>query len=83
MAESLRARKIQFANIVKKIIAFVGCLFILMFLILRIENLLLSSLLAFVISYLLGPIVNSLERRGIHRVVAALFDLRHCGGFCS
>jgi putative permease len=35
-----------------------------------VENLLVSSLLAFVISYTLGPVVNYIERQGISRVLA-------------
>ena len=35
-----------------------------------IENLLVSALLAFVISYTLGPLVNYLERQGVSRVLA-------------
>lgn len=37
---------------------------------LAVENLLVSSILAFVIAYLIGPWVNYLERQGIDRVVA-------------
>jgi putative permease len=38
--------------------------------VLAVENLLVSSLLAFVIAYILGPLVNHLERRGSNRVGA-------------
>ena len=37
-----------------------------------IENLLVSCLIAFVIAYLLGPLVNHLERGGMHRVLATV-----------
>ncbi len=40
--------------------------------VLAVENLLVSSLLAFVIAYLLGPVVNHMERNGLHRVLATL-----------
>ncbi|MEO0336882.1 MAG: AI-2E family transporter [Pseudomonadota bacterium] len=62
-----------------KITAFVGCLMGLLIIVLKIENMLLSSLLAFVISYLLGPVVNSMERFGIHRVIAALLSFAVVG----
>ena len=39
-------------------------------LLVTVENLLVSSLIAFVFSYLLGPVVNYLERQGISRRVA-------------
>src|ERR1035437_8177918 len=37
---------------------------------LTVENLLVSALLAFVISYTLGPLVNFLERKGVERTLA-------------
>lgn len=38
-----------------------------------VENLLVSSILAFVIAYVLGPSVNFLERQGISRTMATIF----------
>lgn len=78
MNKRLRARRLYLVNTVKTA-AFVGWLLFLLIIVLRVENMLLSSLLAFVISYLLGPIVNSLERLGINRVVAALFTFAIVG----
>jgi putative permease len=53
-----------------KLFALLGLLAFLFTLLIKVDNLLLSSLLAFVISYLLGPIVNRLERRGFNRAAS-------------
>lgn len=53
-----------------KLWAFLMVLAAAIVLILTVENLLLSSVLAFVIAYLLGPWVNSLERTGLDRIFA-------------
>jgi putative permease len=45
-----------------------------------VENLLVSALLAFVISYSVGPIVNMLERHGISRTLATLATFVVAGG---
>lgn len=52
----------------------------LLLIILAVENLLVSSLLAFVIAYLLGPLVNYLERNGANRVGATVLVFG-CAGF--
>ncbi|NJM10326.1 MAG: AI-2E family transporter [Bdellovibrionaceae bacterium] len=49
-------------------------LFVLIFVILiSVENLLVSSILALMISYTLGPLVNYLERQGIGRTLSTTF----------
>tara|TARA_Y100001935_G_C17291156_1_gene503401 strand:- start:1048 stop:2103 length:1056 start_codon:yes stop_codon:yes gene_type:complete len=45
-----------------------------------IENLLVSTLVAFVISYLLNPIVNHLERRGFSRMWSTFWTFTLVGG---
>ena len=49
-------------------------------LILTVENLLLSSVLGFVIAYLCGPWVNSLERTGLDRIYATALVFALIGG---
>ncbi|MBT4760127.1 MAG: AI-2E family transporter [Bdellovibrionaceae bacterium] len=56
-----------------KLFSFLSVLGLSVLLILKVDNLLLSSLLAFVISYLLGPLVNYMERRGLNRVASIMF----------
>jgi putative permease len=57
------------------------CLLIFVFLILlTVENLLLSSIVAFVISYSLGPLVNYLERQGVERTLATAGTFVIMGG---
>lgn len=53
-----------------KLITFLGVLVLLIAIIVLVENMLLSSLLAFVMSYLLSPIANRLERTGVPRWLA-------------
>lgn len=49
-------------------------------LVITVDNLLLSSVLAFVIAYLLGPWVNSLERTGLDRIFATVLIFILIGG---
>lgn len=53
-----------------KLIGLLALLSFLVFLLLKVENLLGSALLAFVVAYSLGPAVNFFERRGVSRAVA-------------
>ncbi|MCB0406659.1 MAG: AI-2E family transporter [Bdellovibrionales bacterium] len=69
MRMTRRAKQLRWLNRIK-LISFLGVLAAVLFLILNVNNLLVSSLLAFVISYLLGPYVNYLERLGISRLIA-------------
>lgn len=78
MASRLRGKRLFLVNLIK-ITAFIGCLFGLLLIVLQVENMLLSSLLAFVISYLLGPFVNAMERLGVNRVIAALLSFAAVG----
>lgn len=55
-----------------RLIGIIIILVTLVVIILAVENLLVSSLLAFVIAYLLGPVVNNLERNGANRVSATV-----------
>ncbi|MBK8202258.1 MAG: AI-2E family transporter [Bdellovibrionales bacterium] len=48
-------------------LAAVGLVFLVLIIV---ENLLLSTVLAFVFSYLLSPLVNRLERRGVNRTLS-------------
>lgn len=60
----------------------VGILMILIALlvvVLAVENLLVSCLLAFVIAYLLGPLVNHIERNGANRVNATVLVFTFAG----
>lgn len=60
----------------------VGILLILlalMIVVLAVENLLVSALLAFVIAYLLGPMVNHLERNGANRVTSTVLVFGFAG----
>ncbi len=52
---------------------FLGLILIGFNLLLKIENMLLSAVLAFVISYLLCPIVNKLERKGFNRDASTFY----------
>ena len=53
-----------------KLIGLIALLLFSFLIVALVENLLVSSLLAFVISYSLGPLVNNLERQGISRGLA-------------
>ncbi|MCB0390162.1 MAG: AI-2E family transporter [Bdellovibrionales bacterium] len=52
--------------------SFIGFLGFFILILVGIDNLLLSFVLALVINYLLGPIVNSLERAGVHRLFSTV-----------
>ncbi len=58
-----------------KLTGLIMLLILIFILLIKVENLLVSSLLAFVISYTLGPLVNYLERQGVSRTLstAAIF----------
>lgn len=51
-----------------RLITFIGFLAASIILLVAVENMLLSFVIALVINYLLGPIVNSLERAGVNRM---------------
>jgi putative permease len=53
-----------------KLIGLISLLIFALIVLLSVENLLVSSLLAFVLSYTLGPVVNYLERQGVSRTVS-------------
>lgn len=53
-----------------KMITFLGLVAFLAVVILKVENMLVSSLLASVLAYLMSPLVNSIERMGIKRNLA-------------
>ncbi len=50
--------------------AFLSVLALALLIVVKVENMLVSCLLSFVFSYLIGPLVNYLERRGVDRVLA-------------
>ncbi len=50
--------------------AFLGVIALAFLIVLKVDNMLVSCLLAFVFSYMIEPIVNYLERRNVGRVVA-------------
>ena len=56
----IRERRIQ-------MVAFLLTMILIATMLLKVDNLLISFVLAFVISYLFSPIVNLLERKGFHR----------------
>jgi putative permease len=56
-----------------KLVGVVSLLLLLFVVLVSVENLLVSALLAFVIAYTLGPVVNYLERQGISRLLATVF----------
>ena len=72
MTKNTRNRQLKLYNFIR-LMSFLGVIAAALFLIVKVDNLLVSSLLAFVISYLLGPFVNSLERMGINRLLAVSF----------
>ncbi|NJL24405.1 MAG: AI-2E family transporter [Calothrix sp. SM1_5_4] len=69
MSQAISQRTLRRSNRWKAAGILALLLFGLMVLLL-VDNLLVSSLLAFVISYTLGPVVNYLERQGVSRTVA-------------
>lgn len=56
-------------NIIR-LVSFFTAIGIVLVILVKVDNLLLSTVLAFVFSYLLNPLVNNLERRGINRSLA-------------
>ena len=56
-----------------KLAGLVALLVMLFVVLIAVENLLVSSILALMISYSLGPLVNYLERQGIGRTLATTF----------
>lgn len=55
-----------------KLVGLVSLLLLVFLVVISVENMLVASLLAFVISYTLGPVVNYLERQGISRLLATV-----------
>ena len=53
-----------------RLVAFLSVIVMAFLIVLKVENMLVSFLLAFVFSYLIGPLVNFLERKNIDRVLA-------------
>ena len=51
-----------------KLVAFLGLLTSIFVVLISAENMLLTTVVAFVLSYILGPAINSLERTGIPRI---------------
>lgn len=63
------ARRLQREQLIR-LISFLGVISLFFVVLLTVENMLVSSLLAFVFSYMISPIVNFLERKGLHRILA-------------
>ena len=53
-----------------KLIGLISILVCLIFILFTVENLFVSSLLAFILSYSVGPLVSTIERRGASRLLA-------------
>lgn len=66
-----------------RLLGFIGLLLFSLLIIIKVENMLLSSILAFVIAYLIGPWVNSLERAGMHRILATALSFVFVGALLS
>jgi len=64
-----------------KLIAFIGILSLLIVVLLRVQDMLVTQVLAFVIFYSLNPLVNRLERSGISRTWAIIIPFV-VTGFC-
>ncbi|MEZ4870901.1 MAG: hypothetical protein R2827_01385 [Bdellovibrionales bacterium] len=60
--------------------AFLLTIALLFFMLIKVNNLLISFVLAFVISYLFSPIVNLMERKGFSRALS-IFSLFSITGF--
>ncbi|MCB0364296.1 MAG: AI-2E family transporter [Bdellovibrionaceae bacterium] len=65
------ARRLQREQLIR-LVSFLGVIGLFFVILLTVENMLVSSLLAFVFSYMLSPVVNFLERKGIHRILAII-----------
>lgn len=63
------ARRLQREQLVR-LISFLGVIGLFFLILLSVENMMVSSLLAFVFSYMLSPLINFLERKGINRILA-------------
>lgn len=75
----LQPRHLKRLNLVR-LVGFIGIVITILLVVTRVENMLLSSILAFVISYLLGPWVNYLERAGVNRLLATVTSFAAIGG---
>ena len=62
-------RRLQREQLVR-LIAFLGMIGLLFIILFSVENMLVSSLLAFVFSYMLSPLINFVERKGVNRTLA-------------
>jgi putative permease len=63
-----------------RLAAFLSVILLTGLIVLKVENMLVSCLLAFVISYLFGPLVNILERKNVDRVFATTVIFLAVGG---
>lgn len=80
MTPSSRSLQVRRLNRLR-LFGFICVLFFLITAVLVVENLLISTLIAFVISYLLSPIVNNLERKGFDRFWSTLWTFTIVGFF--
>lgn len=71
MSSITKQRQLRFSQLFR-LGTFVGFILSLILILITVENLLLSVVLAFVINYMLGPIVNFMERNGFNRLVSTL-----------
>lgn len=62
-----------------RLAAFLSVVILTFVIVLQVENMLASCLLAFVMSYLIGPLVNHLERKSVDRVLATTGIFIICG----
>ncbi len=67
-----RERRIKTVSVLIILLATVGIIF-------AVDFMLVSFVMAFVVNYLLSPIVNSLERRGLHRNAAIMIPFLSTG----
>ncbi|MCB0422895.1 MAG: AI-2E family transporter [Bdellovibrionales bacterium] len=66
-----------------KMLAFLGILIFFGWVILKVENMLVSTLLASVLAYLMGPLVNAIERTGLKRHLAIVTSFVIVGFFLA
>ncbi len=66
-----------------KLFAFLSMVFIPLFVLFTVDNLLASFVFAFFANYLLGPFVNLLERRGLNRNLAILIPFAATGALVA
>ncbi len=69
MSQAFSATQLKRANKIR-LAGFVGVIALTVILVVAVDNMLLSTILAFVISYLIGPWVSLLERFGVNRILA-------------